>query len=129
MTRGWRGIRTPGIPINTSVFKTDSFNRSDIHPLRPPLRLRNRRKWLIYVIATLCLFLYDNMHLGCCAPRGKKEQESEERMIFQTKRVIESRVRLSFYPCSAVLVHVGTVDGSTDQLRDALKSMSQCSQE
>lgn len=34
--RGWRGIRTPGIPINTSVFKTDSFNRSDIHPLLLP---------------------------------------------------------------------------------------------
>jgi hypothetical protein len=30
-TYGWRGIRTPGI-LNTSVFKTDSFNRSDIHP-------------------------------------------------------------------------------------------------
>jgi len=67
--------------------------------------------------------------LVAALPAGKKEQESEERMIFQTKRVIESRVRLSFYPCSAVLVHVGTVDGSTDQLRDALKSMSQCSQE
>jgi hypothetical protein len=29
------------------------------------------------------------------------------------------RVRLSFYPCSAVLFHLGTVDGSTAQLRDA----------
>ena len=29
---GWRGIRTPGIFPNTSVFKTDSLNRSDIHP-------------------------------------------------------------------------------------------------
>lgn len=39
--RGY-GIRTPGIPINTSVFKTDSFNRSDIHPLRasPALSIR-----------------------------------------------------------------------------------------
>jgi len=95
--RGWRGIRTPGIPINTSVFKTDSFNRSDIHPLRPPLRLFIRNKWLIYAIryallapigglycppvsetfpvvriATLHFLLYDNMHLGCCAPRGSK---------------------------------------------------------
>lgn len=31
-TYGWRGIRTPGIFPNTSVFKTDSLNRSDIHP-------------------------------------------------------------------------------------------------
>jgi hypothetical protein len=43
-THGWRGIRTPGVIINTSVFKTDSFNRSDIHPflnkiisLKPPM--------------------------------------------------------------------------------------------
>ena len=37
--------------------------------------------------------------------------------FFPEKR--DMRVRLSFYPCSAVLVHVGTVDGSTAQLRDA----------
>lgn len=105
LPRGWRGIRTPGIPINTSVFKTDSFNRSDIHPfaLRPIYRKRALagRGWLIYVIryacfrlsadsiaclywlatlfsywyvgvlATLRLFLYDNMHLGLCAPCGQ----------------------------------------------------------
>ncbi len=30
-THEWRGIWTPGI-FNTLVFKTDSFNHSDIHP-------------------------------------------------------------------------------------------------
>ena len=50
LPRGWRGIRTPGIPINTSVFKTDSFNRSDIHPCARPPYLSAR--W--QVGATLC---------------------------------------------------------------------------
>ncbi|KAF3785670.1 ATP-citrate synthase alpha chain protein 2 [Nymphaea thermarum] len=51
----WRGIRTPGIPINASVFKTDSFNSSDIHPfaLRPIYRKRALAgsDWLIYCAA------------------------------------------------------------------------------
>eukprot|EP01018_Ginkgo_biloba_P006483 Gb_20951 [translate_table: standard] len=31
-THIWRGIQTPGVIINTLVFKIDSFNRLDIHP-------------------------------------------------------------------------------------------------
>lgn len=39
--RGWRRIRTFGILTNTLIFKTNSLNRSDIHPfISPNLALR-----------------------------------------------------------------------------------------
>jgi hypothetical protein len=56
-TYGWRGIRTPGI-LNTSVFKTDSFNRSDIHPYLNQIMSSKEP------IINLILICYGNENLG-----------------------------------------------------------------